>query len=178
MPVKRLGNPYQRFFVLDYETTGLANDSEPIEVGIIITDGDFALIETYESLILPKDGARLWSEDELGAFKVHGITPATMIATGRAGHIVATQIDFLADKHTVMGNKPVLVSDNAQFEWFWTKRLFEGRKWPFHYCAWDSSLFLEAAGIGDPKPAHRALRDAGLLHAAIVRALQVVKKCV
>lgn len=42
----------------------------------------------------------------------------------------------------------------------------------FHYCGWDTSLLLEAAGVGDPYPVpHRALADAGLLHAAIVKAL-------
>lgn len=176
MPTQRLFSPYQRFFVMDYETTGLdENKDEPIEVGIVICAGDFSLIDTYESLIAPKQ--KTWTERELGAFKVHGIYPSN-VETAPSIETVGAAVAELALSHTVGKQRPVIVSDNAQFEHAWTERLMKAAqvKWPFHYCTWDTSLFLEAAGIGDPKPAHRALRDAGLLHAAILRALQAVRR--
>ena len=137
MTMTRLGRPGQRFFVIDYETTGL--------------------------------------DVVLKAYRVHGIEAKLVSLPGQcAEQAAAGQMIFdLAVKH---GKKapPVLVSDNVQFEWAFTRRLVELAKqpWPFHYCGWDTSLLLEASGVGDPKPAHRALADAGLLHRAIVRALE------
>jgi DNA polymerase III epsilon subunit-like protein len=170
----RLFTKGQRFFVLDYETTGLDMEaSEPIEVGIIACDEHFNLLETYSSLIAPRDydSPRSWGEIELAAFRIHGISPANLGDAPKRGE-VGTAIFDLAKRHTGRGGLlPVLVSDNIQFEWHWTRRLLSHVAWPFHYCGWDSSLLLEATGVGDPKPAHRALADAGLLHAAIIKAL-------
>lgn len=170
----RLGKHGQKFFVINYETTGLGYElSEPIEVGIIVCDHEFALIETYQSLInlqnwRPAADFQSW----LPAFKVHGISPSDYAAAPEPRYVGAA-INNLAVRHSKNGSRPILVSDNIQFEWHWTRKLLELEKfdWPFHYCGWDTSLFLEAAGVGDPKPAHRALADAGLLHAAIVKAL-------
>lgn len=139
-------------------------------MGIVVCDANFALIETYRSFIYPAENG---GEEELAAFRVHGITPK-MLESAQARINVASDLHTLALKHTIGKNKPVLVSDNAQFEYAFTKVLLGEYAWPFHYCVWDTSLFLEATGVGDPVPAHRALRDAGLLHAAILRALQKV----
>jgi len=169
----RLYTPGQKFFVIDYETTGIDTETDDaIEVGIIVTDERFNAIDSYQSLILPPDERGVaWSGSELHAFKVHGIHPDEF-KVAKAHGLVALDIVALATKH-LGKSKPVLVSDNIQFEWAFTKRLVAaaGREWPFHYCGWDSSLLLEATGVGDPKPAHRALADAGLLHSAIVKAL-------
>lgn len=137
-------------------------------MGIVVCDTNFALIETYSSLIKPAENS---NEEALAAFRVHGITPG-VLETAQQRKDAASDLHRLALKHTIGKNKPVLVSDNAQFEYAFTKVLLGEYAWPFHYCVWDTSLFLEATGVGDPVPAHRALRDAGLLHAAILRALQ------
>lgn len=172
----RLGKPGQRFFVLDYETTGIDTEKdEPIEVGIIVTDENFNLVETFDSLIRPADPK--WVDGQLYAYRVHGIHPSEFeeaMDPDDVGHYIAD----LAAQHTKNGSRPVLVSDNIQFEWAFTRRLLAAAKadWSFHYCGWDSSLLLEATGVGDPKPVHRALADAGLLHAAILRALERLRR--
>lgn len=173
----RLYKPGQKFFVIDYETTGLDYEkSQPIEVGIIVCDHEFNAIETYSSLIEPDepDDPDDWSW--LEAYRVHGIKPEDLESAPPPAE-VTVDISQLASRHNRREMKPVLVSDNIQFEWHWTARLFRQQTfaWPFHYCGWDSSLLLEATGVGDPKPAHRALADAGLLHAAIVKALDRVR---
>jgi len=176
----RLGRFDQRFFILDYETTGVdPNTDHPIEVGIIVADGHFRLLETYQAFIEVPDGIDPWAGDALGAFKVHGIFPEEWQSHSQPRAEVGSNILNLARKHTIKERRPVLVSDNIQFEWAFTKLLIDltGERWPFHYCGWDSSLMLEATGVGDPKPAHRALADAGLLHAAIVAALDRTRGC-
>lgn len=183
----RIGTPGQSFFVIDFETTGIDTDNDcPIEVGIVITDEHFNATGFYSSLIRPWGGddgkmhdvagGRAWTESALGAYRVHGITPSMLDGAPETLTVVA-QIEHNAKLATKNGRKPVLVSDNIQFEWAFLKGMFDftGIAWPFHYCGWDSSLLLEATGVGDPKPAHRALADAGLLHAAIVKALDRVR---
>lgn len=173
----RLGRKDQRFFFIDFETTGIDMDTlYPIEVGIIVTDENFNLIESYESLIIPgldfiDDN---YEEEALPAFKVHGILPNELKENGRLEIRVVGEIINLAAKHTINGTKPVLISDNIQFEWGCLSKLLDVTKY-FHYCGWDTSLLLEVTGVGDPKPAHRALKDAGLLHAAVIKAVQIAR---
>lgn len=172
----RLGRQGQKFVVADFETTGIERGAEPIEVGLIICDEWFRLESTFEALIAPANfldidnpEAWAWLDPQLGAYKVHGITPS-MLRGAPTTQAVGRQVTGLFDGR---GPRPVLVSDNIQFEWRFMEQLLDAAHaaWPFHFCGWDTSLLLEAAGVGDPIPAHRALRDAGLLHAAIVEAL-------
>jgi oligoribonuclease (3'-5' exoribonuclease) len=174
----RLGQKGQRFFIIDYETNGIDEDSVPIEVGIIVTDEHFNAIDALSTLIAFDHQDGTWSAKDLHAFKVHGIHPNEFRDEGTySAGSVRDMIRDLAKRHTSKtGQRPVLVSDNIQFEWKHTARLLGGEEWPFHYCGWDSSLLLEATGVGDPKPAHRALADAGLLHAAILKALDRIKR--
>lgn len=173
----RLNQRGQTFFVIDYETTGLDPvKDDPIEVGIIVTDERFNAIDTFNWLIFPRGSdTPKWGGSELYAYKVHGIHPDEF-QNALQPCVVGEAILKLAKRHTSkQGQKPVLVSDNIQFEWAFTKKLIPG-DWPFHYCGWDSSLLLEATGVGDPKPVHRAFADAGLLHAAILKALDRIQK--
>lgn len=172
----RLGRKGQRFFIIDYETTGIEMGDVAIEVGVVVTDERFRVLETFESLIRPLTahvviaGDPTWANRSLGAHAVHRINPKEL-EDAPSQVEVAEKVRDLARRH---GHKPVLVSDNIQFEWHHTWALLgpkDRSEWPFHYCGWDTSLLLEAAGVGDPVPAHRALADAGLLHAAIVEAL-------
>ena len=166
----------QRFFILDYETTGVDMDTDlPIEVGIIVTDEHFNLIETYESLIKWPESRMKEVDDPFFANTVHKIHPSDIQNNGKIVNNVADDIVRLALKHTTI-SKPILLSDNLQFEWGFTEKLIKHLGTAtntdyFHYCGWDSSLFLEVAGVGDPKAVHRALPDAGLLHAAILKSI-------
>jgi len=163
----------QRFFIIDYETTGLdIKRDSPIEIGIVITDQKFNLIETYTTFIQAEIDP--YDESWLKAYAIHKIEPS-LLAYGKTIETVKEDLIALAKKHTVKDNKPILLSDNIQFEWQWTEKIMTDITKYFHYCGWDSSLLLESTGVGDPPPAHRALKDAGLVHAAILKALERVK---
>lgn len=176
-----------RYFICDFETTGLDRESRPIEIGIIICDENFAVLETFERLIdwtppaeyciltgSPIDPKKTtWSEEELRAFVVHKIMPAEIYNFGSTPQAVADRVKTLARKHTLYGKKPILVSDNIVFEWMHLNNILEGKILEsFHYCGWDTSLFLEATGVGDPRNVpHRALADCGRIHKAICEAM-------
>lgn len=162
----------QRFFILDYETTGIDTDEDlPIEIGIIVADHEFNLLDTYEDLIKWPDEL-VAKRDTFIPNAIHKIKPSMIADLGLLPGVVGDNVARLAGEHAT-SRKPILLSDNIQFEWAFTKRLLRGLDWPFHYCGWDSSLFLELAGVGDPKPVHRALADAGVLHAAILKSIGI-----
>lgn len=177
----RLGKQGQYFFVTDFETTGLADDDQPVEVGIVACDHEMRAVDQLSTVIVPERWCRdaTWGRRDLGAFRVHGIHPSEVEESGVQRAVAAAAVVRLAERYGRPGQKPVLVSDNVQFEWGHMDRLLRvvGRtcRDVFHYCGWDTSLLLEATGVGDPVPVHRALGDAGRLHAAVVRALDRVR---
>jgi len=174
----------QTFFILDYETTGVRDTGEdyPIEVGILVTNSDFEVLATYENIIgwntdlFDTVGPLInWKEEFKIAHTYHNIHPNEYISEQKSFKEVVTDIQMLCARFTNETIKPILVSDNIQFEWRNTKQLFNAVEapWPFHYCGWDTSLLLETTPIGDPEDVgHRALADASGLHRHIVRALE------
>jgi oligoribonuclease (3'-5' exoribonuclease) len=173
----------QTFFIIDYETTGVDTKADlPIEIGIVATDSSFNLVDTFESLIKWNKGDYETVNDDFFANAIHRIHPDLIEKQGKwSSQVRLSLLDFI-EKHTT-SRKPILLSDNIQFEWLFTEMLLNrGALIPtlmvdkFHYCGWDSSLFLEVAGVGDPIPAHRALADAGLLHSAILKSIGKLSK--
>lgn len=173
----------------DFETTGVFNihsDEEvyPIEVGIILTDNDYNIYDTYQSYIFwdalgnkikdvnkNENGKMIWPVVYEKAYEIHGIEPETII-NGRFVDAVASDIYNLVRKYSFKENetKPVIISDNIQFEFRLMEYVMKNfcRKysfgWPFHYCGYDTSEFLIRSGVGDPKNIeHGALRDAAVL---------------
>jgi oligoribonuclease (3'-5' exoribonuclease) len=180
-PDKNMIKKDQRFFIIDYESTGVDTARDlPIEVGIIITDADFNCIGTFERLIQWDDESMAKVDDPFFANAVHKIHPDEIKQDGFGSEYVGDELVDLAEQHTT-SVKPILLSDNIQFEWLFTEVLLKttpSKKVTdyFHYCGWDSSLFLELAGVGDPQnPPHRALADAGILHAAILKSIGGLK---
>lgn len=58
--------------------------------------------------------------------------------------------------------KIIVTSDNSVFETAHIKALLKkaDERWPFHYCSWDTTMLLDATGVGDPNnPPHRAMAD-------------------
>ena len=176
------------YFIVDFETTGVDPDTDyPIEIGIVVADGYMNIKKFYSSLIQVPDtylqdsespDSKTWKGDYLGAFNVHKITPQEIQKKGKPIETVVQEVLDLAKQYTVEKKKPILISDNIQFEYRFMINMFSKvdmkKDFPFHYCGWDSSLLLEGTGIGDPVSAHRALPDAMLLYTALVRALQKV----
>ena len=161
---------------IDYETTGIQDVGDlPIEVGIIITDCAMNRLDSYTSLInWPTfEPMACWPPAWHGAYAIHGISVGEVKREGRRAVTVAQDVYNLAEKHRPTDGRVVLVSDNVQFEWKYTKLLLEqlrdDRPWPFHYCGWDTSILGIVPGLNfvDPvMPAHRAMSDAeGMLDA-------------
>lgn len=175
----------QTFFILDYETTGVRDngDDYPIEIGLIVTDHDFNVLTTYENIIgwevdfFDNQGALInWKEEyKYAADNFHKIHPNEYNTEKRSFQNVVYDMMMMCQKYSYEKIKPILVSDNIQFEWRNTKQMFNAADadWPFHYCGWDTSLLLESTPVGDPEIVeHRALSDAAGLHRHIIRALE------
>lgn len=172
----------------DFETDGVAPyDYSPIEIGCIFTDYKFNIIATYENLINPYPAnrkAKHWSNDsELAAFNVHKISFQHLEDLGEVPLNISKDINYKLNhiksiRPDLEKSRVVIVSDNAQFEYNCMRKLYKMAKqediFPFHYTAWDTNMLLniEQPEIGDPKPVHRALADAGLLYVSVVRALE------
>ena len=177
-------------FLCDFETTGLSPEYDyPIELGGLFLDHNLNIIESYNELIcwediLEKELSKLVSEEDLKciwtgssvkAFEFHKIDPYDYLS----GIEPKDAINKLY--RIINGNfenkKIIITSDNAQFEYNFMKKLWTENEhskfvdFPFHYCAWDTSLLLETTGIGDPKDVpHRALKDVGLLYKHLILA--------
>ncbi len=96
---------FDRYVVLDFETTGLNRGYKPVEIAWLEFDRDFAVIERVDSLINPNMAI------EEGATKVHGITSA-MVADSPTldKFVVGTHSDKFRDGRTL------IVAHNAKFD--------------------------------------------------------------
>lgn len=181
----------------DFETTGLFDFKDPdkkvypIEVGLIFTDENYVIYDMYESLVsydkitdsIKRNQGR-WPGYAVDAFNIHKIDPVFYTTKSKdylsVSFDIYDKIEKLKLKYDI--KRFILFSDNIQFEFKLMEFLLrdfaikKGLKWPFHYCGYDSSEFLIKTGIGDPKPEHRALRDAALLHQHMVRASEKITK--
>ena len=163
-----------KYFVVDFETTGLDYDLDlPIEIGGLFCDENWVIEDTINCLIkwpnlMDRDG---WGRRYWKASTIHKISYEEYVEK-------AMEVDTVVEEiiRKTRGNKPIIVSDCINFDWHWLRVLLETAKKDireiFHYCAWDTSLLLEASGVNDPIPAHRAFRDACLLYKAIIEALK------
>lgn len=157
----------------DFETTGLDPLTEfPIEVAILFVNPRLEILRSYESLILPPDGIDV--EASLSALMVNKIMPRDVLEHGENCANVADEIQRLCKEVSKRGKKDVvLCSDNAPFDRGFMKRLFwlgDNDDWPFHYNSYDTDFLLEATDVGDPRPAHRAMADVGLMYRALIKA--------
>lgn len=151
----------------DFETTGLYEGAEPIEVAILYLNADLRVVASVDSLIFcPFHIDRDWD-----ALRVHRITPPMLEGAPKREQVAETIMAATARAQEVIRSKRVILcSDNAHFETSFMRKLL-GDEWPFHYCTWDTSMLLEPLGIGDPRnPPHRAMADVGLLYEALLKA--------
>lgn len=184
----------------DFETTGLFDFKEPskivypIEVGLIFTDENYVIYNTYSSLIkwfdLVQDIKLFnneWPDYSLPAYYVHNIDVYNYLINSKDYMEVASDIyGIIHDIKTKIENNNkervrfILMSDNIQFEFKLMEFLLSvyakvnNLNWPFHYCGYDTSELLIRTGVGDPIPEHRAFRDASLLHQHMIRAVEKI----
>lgn len=190
------------YAICDFETTGLFDlckpDPYPIEVGIVFTDENFITIRTYENMICWTELQReienfnnrgfdrdkyVWPHEYKQAYSIHGITPKEYLLNSIHVTKIAEEISDICKMLKEDKYWPILFSDNIQFEYRLMWKIFNnsyGYKdiycFPFHYCGWDSSEFLVRSGVGDPKPYHRALKDASILQQHMIRAVERLTK--
>lgn len=95
--------------VIDIEASGFGFDSYPIEVGVVLANG-----QKYCALIKP---ASDWSYWDVQAEQVHGLSRETLISSGKPISLVASELnDFLAGK--------TVYSDGWVVDKPWLSRLF------------------------------------------------------
>lgn len=139
-------------FFIDFEASGIAPDSYPIEVAVVSED------VAFHALIRP---ARYWTFWSFDAQDMHGISQDVLRQEGLAPEIVAGQMNQLFKGQ-------ILCSDSPQ-DGFWLDTLFEaaGQEPAFQLKPLESFVGREAASeIYGRLPArkhHRALPDATAL---------------
>lgn len=79
--------------IIDIEASGFGSQSYPIEVGIVLENGD-----RFCTLISPEPEWTHWSES---AEALHGIARANLIAAGKSAHRVAVQLNGWLEGKTV-----------------------------------------------------------------------------
>ena len=86
------------YLITDFETTGLriAKDDVPIEVGMLLTDDEYNVLEISYCYINPfKEDKKDWTEYEQKALKVHKIPFSTILSRGKQPLDVIEDIDLL-----------------------------------------------------------------------------------
>lgn len=153
-----------RFYVIDYETTGIGEHDVPIEVGIMVTDADWNHLDSASSFIASEYASGLTEEAWKEAQDIHGIEQDT-IRFARPADRVAVMIKELSLVWRPKDEgRLILLSDNIQFEWQHTQWVLEhiGLRVQdlFHYCGWDTSILTKYTSFKDPSGTrHRALSD-------------------
>ena len=169
------------YILFDFETTGLEFTRDfPIEIGMFWLDDGLRLKEVYHSYIKwpqikdtekKEDGG--WRGRWAKAYEVHNIPLDKILKEGKPADIVAEEILSLVEKYSQEGEKLILVSDNAVFDFAFLAKVFAGSKFTtgdtiaegmdylrrkFHYAVWDLNLLLETVGLYAPS-AHHSLLD-------------------
>lgn len=140
-----------RWFV-DFEASGIAPDSYPIEIAVVSADTQ------YQSLIQP---ARYWTQWSWDAQDMHGISRESLLADGLAPRLVADELNARFE-----GMR--LCSDSPQ-DGFWLDTLFEAAGMEPLFILLPLESFVGRAAASEilnaapPKHAHRALEDARAL---------------
>lgn len=162
------------YVIVDVETTGLDYEKDlPIEVGLVFCSKNWEVIDVYQAFVEWPEIVKQteWTEEQWQASVVHQIPFSEYKKLAKPTNVILEEIQFRIEQRQ---RKPILVSDNAVFDAnFFFKIFRKENKNPFdvfHYSVWDTNLFLNESGVGDPAPVHRALQDALLLYKAIVEA--------
>lgn len=143
-------------YFIDFEASGIAPDSYPIEVAVVFPGGE------YQSLIQP---ARYWDHWSYDAQDMHQITREQLILEGTPALEVATAMNHLFDGK-------ILCSDNPA-DCFWLEVLYEaaGIEATFEVKPLETFIGREPAATALAlRPAfldHRALGDVRALEACV-----------
>ncbi|MDT4328380.1 MULTISPECIES: hypothetical protein [Methylomonas] len=95
--------------VIDFEASGFGVDSYPIEVGVVLADG-----QKYCALIKPAQSWRFWDGE---AERVHGLSRELLLAHGKPIQVVVGELNAF------LGNR-VVYSDGWVVDKPWLSRLY------------------------------------------------------
>lgn len=95
--------------VIDFEASGFGVDSYPIEVGVVLADG-----QKYCALIKPAQSWRFWDGE---AERIHGLSRELLVAHGKPIREVVTELNAF------LGNR-VVYSDGWVVDKPWLSRLY------------------------------------------------------
>lgn len=143
-------------YFIDFEASGIAPDSYPIEVAVVFPGGE------YQSLIQP---ARYWDHWSYDAQDMHGISREQLMSEGTTALQVAQELNRLFDGKTLCSDNPA--------DCYWLDVLYEaaGIDPTFEVKPIESFVGREAASeILKRLPVrmgHRALQDVHALRAAV-----------
>ena len=156
--------------IIDVEASGFGSSSYPIEVGLVLADG-----QSYCSLIQPEDEWQHWDAD---AEKVHGLKRDTLAAHGRSAVEVAREVN-----QRLRGQ--VVYTDSWYHDFTWLSRLFDAGESAPSFRLEDLRSLLsekEADNWHQAKtqvlaelnlPRHRASNDARVLQMTLKRVKQM-----
>lgn len=150
----------ERYITLDFESSGLAEHSYPIEVGVAIGDGQ-RIAQRFNTLIRPRAG---WIEHGVwlaAAQAIHGITEAELSQ--------GLDADEVCDRLDAMLKGQVVIVDGGEWDIYWLLRLYAGRKPAFRLCDIEKVPYNALAQMREKiSVAHRAQADADWLHDALM----------
>lgn len=141
---------------IDFEASGIAPDSYPIEVAVVFPGGE------YQALIQPASYWDHWSYD---AQDMHGLSREQLILEGTPPLAVAKEMNQLFDGK-------ILCSDNPA-DCFWLDVLYEAAGIEPTFSVSPLEVFIgreaatEALALRPPFRVHRALGDATALALAM-----------
>ena len=143
---------------LDFEASGLAPDSYPIEIAVVSVDGE------YQALICP---VQYWTHWSFDAQDMHGISREALLADGLEPSVIAAELNARFEGAQLCADSPQ--------DGFWLDTLYEaaGIEPSFELLPMESFLGRSAANeiyrLVPSRHAHRALPDA---HALMVATLE------
>ncbi|MDD2740352.1 MAG: hypothetical protein PHR94_15600 [Methylomonas lenta] len=156
--------------IIDFEASGFGEDSYPIEVGVVLANG-----EKYCALIKPASRWEFWDEQ---AEQVHGLSREVLYEHGKPIQVVAAELNaFLAGR--------VVYSDGWVVDKSWLSRLSydSGIQPSFYLSPLETILKEEQMEIWSPIKQevidhlalrrHRASSDALIVQETFVRTKQL-----
>lgn len=169
------------YLLCDFETTGVDIEKDyPIELGGIFLDTELNTFDYISSLIYDKSwdlfNSNQWKKEYEQSYKIHKITVEELRNNGISPISLIENLHFIKNKHSI--EKLIIISDNSQFEYSFMKKLYELANakniFPFHYCAWDTSLLFELLNIQETQPIHRALPDVLRVYKDLCKAKNII----